>query len=167
VEQLFVLNRHWAGKKHGIRNYDIAAFLRSNHRSASLNIFNISLYTGNTDEIAEPKRLIYQQQNASKEILENILESEADGHGADAEHLDEVGSVEGWRHHGKRDEKTQNNDAGLYEPADEQRHALVSAALQGEATSEGFAGCGQNQEDDEDYGCEYQVRQKRNAGVDD
>src|SRR5215472_13103352 len=84
--------------------------------------------------------------SSSEEVLENILESESDGHAADAEHLDEVGGVEGWRHHGKRYEKTQNDDAGLDEPANEQRHSLVGAALQGEATGQGFAGCGQNQE---------------------
>jgi len=105
--------------------------------------------------------------SSSEEVLENILESESDGHAADAEHLDEVGGVEGWRHHGKRYEKTQNDDAGLDEPANEQRHSLVGAALQGEATGQGFAGCGQNQEDYENYGCDNQVGQKRNARVDD
>src|ERR1700730_14291449 len=105
-------------EKDGIWYHYPPALLCGNDGCASLDIVNSSLDTCDANQVAQLKRLVHQQENTGKKVLKNVLECKAYRHAGDAQHLDEVGGSERWRHYGKCNQKSQDHDTGLHKAAD-------------------------------------------------
>ena len=81
---------HRVRKDDCVWNDDFSAFLSHHNGRTGLDIGNLSLNSGNTDEITQSERLLQQQQDSRKEVLQDILEGEPYGNGTDTQYLDQV-----------------------------------------------------------------------------
>jgi hypothetical protein len=72
---------------------------------------HLTLDTGAGDVVAEAHRLAGEHEHAGDEVLEHVLEREANGDRADAERCDEVGRRHLWKENGHRQQQAQNPGA--------------------------------------------------------
>lgn len=106
-------NDDGVGEDDGVRYYDALTFGCGNDRGAGLNVFDAAFQAGDVDPVADFKRFLHQDKDAGEEILEDILEREADGHAADAKHFYEVRGMEGRRDGGDGGENAYDDDAQM------------------------------------------------------
>jgi hypothetical protein len=162
-----VTDDHGIGKQNGVGNYDPLAVRGADFGGARLNILYLTLKPGDRNPIADFKGLLDQEQDSGQKILQNILECEADRHAAYSEHADEVDSVKGGRHGGKRDQKANDDHRHVRELAEQNSHAEPTAAALGEAPNRGFGRGSNKQKHDENYERQDNIGNERDRNVDD
>ena len=111
----------------GIRNDHPATIIGGDDRRSGLDPIDRSLIAVDDDLIADLEGLADEEKQPGQPVLQNVLEGETDGDGADAETGEKIGRIERGNDDRQADERAEEND----EPFDEgaQHFAEIVAGM--------------------------------------
>ena len=100
------------GEQRGVGDEDALVVIGPQHRGAHPDVLDRALVRAAPDLVADDEGAGQQDQDAGEQVLQHVAEGKADGHAADAQQVEQVGSRDrGEGHRGGDQEHHQDRDA--------------------------------------------------------